>query len=75
VDTDNLDSSYPDAEVADVNNNDSLIAGQDEEDAVDDVSLSEDNMNKDLPTRLNKLMDESGAFPPIIQSRTRQQAK
>jgi hypothetical protein len=32
-------------------------------------------MNEDVPTRLKKLMDDTGALPPIIQSRTRQQAK
>jgi hypothetical protein len=84
LDTDNPDhpdNSDPDAEEAeeaeeaDENNNDGLSAGQDEDDAVDDVSLSEENTNEDFPTRLKKLTDDTGALPPIIQSRTRQQAK
>jgi hypothetical protein len=32
-------------------------------------------MNKDVPTRIKKLTDDTGALPPIIQSRTRQQEK
>jgi hypothetical protein len=32
-------------------------------------------MNKDVSTRIKKLMDDTGALPPIIQSRTRKQAK
>jgi hypothetical protein len=78
VDTDNPDhpdNSYPDAEEADEKNNDSLSASQDEDDVVDDVSLSEENMNEDAPTRLKKLTDDTGTFPPMIQSKTRQQAK
>jgi DNA polymerase III delta subunit len=42
---------------------------------LDDVSLSEENVNKDAPARLKKLTDDTGALPPIIQSRTRKQAK
>jgi hypothetical protein len=78
VDTDNpknSDNSDPDAEEADENNNDGLSAGQDEDEALYDVSLSEDNMNKDLPVRLKKLNDDTGSLPPIIQSRTRKHAK
>jgi hypothetical protein len=44
-------------------------------DKLDDVSLSEENVNKDVPTSLKKLSDDTGTLPPIIQSRTRQQAK
>jgi hypothetical protein len=72
---DHLDNSNSDAEEADENNNDSLSAGQDEADAADDVSLSEENTNEDVPTKLKKLTDDTGALPPIIQSRTRQQEK
>jgi hypothetical protein len=78
VNTDNpehLDSADPDAEEADENNNDGLSAGQDEDDAVDDVSLSEKNMNDDVPNKLKKITDDTGELPPITQSRTRQQAK
>jgi hypothetical protein len=32
-------------------------------------------VKKDVPTSLKKLSDDTGALPPIIQSRTRQQAK
>jgi hypothetical protein len=72
---DNPDNSYPDAEETDENNNYGLSAGQDEYEALDDVSLSEENANKDVPSRLKKLTDDTGALPPIIQSRTRQHAK
>jgi hypothetical protein len=65
------DNSDPDAEEANENNIDGLSAGQDEDETVDDVSY----MNEDVPARLKKLTDDTGAFPPIIQSRTPQQAK
>jgi hypothetical protein len=68
VDTDNPSNSNPDTEEADENNK-----GDDE--VLDDVSLSEENVNKDVPTSLKKLSDDTGVLPPIIQSRTRQQAK
>jgi hypothetical protein len=57
------------------NNNDGLSADQDVDEALDDVSLSEENVKKEVPTRLKKLTDDTGALPPIIQSRTWQQAK
>jgi hypothetical protein len=72
---DNPDNSDPDAEEADESNNDGLSAGQDEDKALDDVSLSEENVNKYIPTRLKNFTDDTEALPPIIQSRTRQQAK
>jgi hypothetical protein len=72
---DNPDNSDPDAEEADENINDGLSAGQDEDEALDDVSLSEENVKKDVPTRLKTLTDDTGALPPIIQFRTRKQAK
>jgi hypothetical protein len=78
VDTDNPDNpdnSEPDAEEAVENNNDGLSAGQEEDETLDDVSLSEENMNQDVPTRLKKLTDDTGTLPLIIQSRTRQQEK
>jgi hypothetical protein len=77
VGTDNPGNSDPDTEEADEYNNDGLSAGQDEDEdeELDDVSLSEENVNKDVPTRLKKLTDDTGTLPPIIQSRTWQKAK
>jgi hypothetical protein len=78
VDTDNPDNpgnSDPDTEEADENNNDGLRDGQDEDEELDDVSLSRESVNKDVPTKLKKLTGDTGALPPIIQSRTRKQAK
>jgi hypothetical protein len=75
VDTENPGNSNPDAEEADENNNEGLSAGQGEDEALYDVSLSEENVNKDVPTSLKKLLDDTGALLPIIQYRTRQQAK
>jgi hypothetical protein len=51
VDTENLRNSNPDAKEADENNNDGLDAGQgeDEDEALDDVSLSEENVKKTFP--------------------------
>jgi hypothetical protein len=72
VDTENPGNSDPDTEEANENNNDGLSASQDEDEALNDISLSEENVNKDVPTRLKKLTDDTGALPPIIQSRTRQ---
>jgi hypothetical protein len=69
VDTDNPVNSNHDK------NNDGISAGQGDEEALADVSLSEENVNKEFPTSLKKLSDDTGALPPIIQSRTRQQAK
>jgi hypothetical protein len=46
-----------------------------DDEALDDVLLSEESVNKDVPTSLKKLSDDTGALPPIIQSRNRQQAK
>jgi hypothetical protein len=71
VDTDNPGNSNPDAEEADENNNDGLSACQGDDEELDYVSLSEENVNKDVPTSLKKLSDDTGALPPIIQSRTR----
>jgi hypothetical protein len=70
VDTDNPGNSDPDTEEADENNNDGLSAGQDEDEVLDDISLSEENVNK-----VKNLTDNTGVLPPIIQSRTRKQAK
>jgi hypothetical protein len=75
VDTDNPGNSNPDVEEADENNNDSLSAGQGDNEALDDVSLFEENVKKDIPTSLEKLSYYNEELPPIIQSRTRQQAK
>jgi hypothetical protein len=75
VDMENPGNSNPDIEEADENNNDGLSAGQGDDDALDDVSLSEEIANKDVPTSLKKLSDDTGALRPIIQSRTRQQEK
>jgi hypothetical protein len=78
VDTDNPGNSNLDAEEAEEaneNNNDGLSACQGGDEALYDVSLSEENVNKDVPTNLKKLSDDTGALPPMIQSRTRQQAK
>jgi hypothetical protein len=75
VNTDNPGNSNPDAEEADENNNDGLRAGQGDDEVLDNVSLSEENANKDVPTSLKKLSDDTGALPPIIRSMTRQQAK
>jgi hypothetical protein len=75
VDTDNTGNSNPDAEEADENNNEGLRTGQGDDEALDDVSLSEENVNKDVPTSLKNLSDDTGELPPIIQSRTQQQAK
>jgi hypothetical protein len=75
VDTDNTGNSNPDAEEADENNNESISAGQGDDEALYNVSLSEENVNKDVPTSLKKLSDNTGALTPIIQPRTRQQAK
>jgi hypothetical protein len=55
VDTDNLGNSNLDAEEADENNNDGLSAGQGDDEELDDVSLSEENVNKYSPTSLKKL--------------------
>jgi hypothetical protein len=77
VDTDNMGNSNPDTEEADKNNNtnDGLSAGQGDDEALDDVSPSEEDVNEDIPTSLKKLSDDTGALPPIIQSRTRQQTR
>jgi hypothetical protein len=71
VDADNPGNSNLDTEEADKNNNDGLSAGQGDDEALDDVSLSEENVNKEVSTSLKKLSDVTGALPPIIQSRTR----
>jgi hypothetical protein len=73
VDTDTVKSN-PDTEEADENNNnnDGLSAGQGDDYALDDVSLSEEDVNRDdIPTSLKKLSDDTGALLPIIQSRNR----
>jgi hypothetical protein len=75
VDTDNPGYSNPDTEEANEKNNGGLSAGQGDDETLDDVSLSEENVNKDVPTSLKKLSDDTGSLPPIIQSRTRKQAK
>jgi hypothetical protein len=75
VDTDNPGNSNPDAEEADEDNNDGISASQGDDEALDDVFLSEDNVNKGVPTSLKKLLHDTGALPTIIQFRTRQQAK
>jgi hypothetical protein len=75
MDTDNPVNSNPDTEEADENNNDGLSADQGDDEALDDVSISEDNMNKDVSTSLKKLSDYTGALLPILQSRTRKHAK
>jgi hypothetical protein len=78
VDTDITGNSNPDTKEADDNNknNDGLSAGQGDDEALDDVSISEEDVNEDVPTILKKLSDDTGALPPIIQSsRTRQQAR
>jgi hypothetical protein len=62
----NPGNSNPDTEEADENNNDGLSAGQGDDEALGDVSLSEENMSKDVPTSLKKLSDDTGALPPII---------
>jgi hypothetical protein len=66
VDTDNPGNSNPDAEEADENNNDGLSAGQGDDEALDGVSLSEEKVNKDFPTSLKKLSDDTVALPIII---------
>jgi hypothetical protein len=71
VDTDDPGNSNPDTDEADENNNDGLSAGQGDDEALDDVSLSEENVNKEIPTILKKLSDDTGALPLIIQSRNR----
>jgi hypothetical protein len=79
VDTYNTGNSNPDTKEADENNNnnDGLSAGpgQGDDEALDDISLSEEDVNEDVPTSLKKLSDDTGALPPIIQSRTRQQSR
>jgi hypothetical protein len=77
VDTENTGSSNPDTEEADENknNNDGLSSGQGDDEALDDVSLSEEDVNKDVPTSLKKFSDNTGELPPIIKSMTRQQAR
>jgi hypothetical protein len=78
VDTDNTGNSNPDTEEADKNNNknnDGTSAGQGDDEALDDVSLSEEDVNEDVPTSLKNLSDDTGELPPIIQSRTRQQVR
>jgi hypothetical protein len=77
VDMGNPGNSDHDTKEVDENNNDGLSAGQDEDEdedeVLDDVLLSEENVNKDVPTRLKNITDDTGTLPPIIQSRTRQQ--
>jgi hypothetical protein len=63
VDTENPGNSNPDAEEADENNNDDLSAGQGDDKVLYDVSLSKENVNKDVPTSLKKLSDDTGAGP------------
>jgi hypothetical protein len=77
VDTDNTCNSNPDTEEADENNNnnDGLSAGQVDDKELDDVSLSKKDVNEDVPPSLKKLSYDTGALPPIIQSRTRQQSR
>jgi hypothetical protein len=77
VDKDNTGNSNPDIEESDENNNknDRISAGQGDDGALDDVSLSKEEMNEDVPTSLKKLSDDTGALPPIIQSRTQKQAR
>jgi hypothetical protein len=74
VDTDNPGNSNPDTEEADENNKDSLSASQVDDEALYEISLYEENANKDAPTSLKKLSDDTGALPTILQSRTRKQA-
>jgi hypothetical protein len=77
VDTGNTGNSNPDTEEADENNNknDGNSAGQGDDEALDDVSLSKEDVNEDIPTSLKKLSDDNGALPPIIQSRTPQEPR
>jgi hypothetical protein len=78
VNTDNTGKSNPDTKESDENNdnnNDSLSVGQGDDEALDDVLLSEEDVNEDVPTSLKKLSDDTGALPPIIQSRIRKQAR
>jgi hypothetical protein len=72
-----MGNSNPDSEEADKNNNnnDGLGAGQGDDEALDDVSLSEKDVNEHVPTSLKKLSDDTVALPLIIQSSTRQQAR
>jgi hypothetical protein len=73
VDMDNMGNSNPDTEesVEKNNNSDGLSADQGDDKALDDVSLSEEDVNEDVPPSLKKLLDDTGALPPIIQSMTR----
>jgi hypothetical protein len=51
------------------------VSLSDDDEVLDDVSLSEEDVNEDVPTSIKKLSDDTRALPPIIQSRTRQQAR
>jgi hypothetical protein len=67
-----MGNSNPDTKEADENNsNDGPGAGQGDDKALEDVSLSEEDVNEDIPTSIKKLSDDTGALPPIIQSMTR----
>jgi hypothetical protein len=72
----NVDPDDPEAEEPDESNNDDISASQDEDNAADEPArIPELDTNEGVPTKLKKLTDGTGALPPIIQSRTRQQAK
>jgi hypothetical protein len=64
VDTDNLGNSNPDAEEADENNNYGLSAGQGDDESLDDVSLSEENVKKTLPPASRSSQMTLGHYRP-----------
>jgi hypothetical protein len=71
----NVDPDDPEAEEPNENNNNYISASQDEDDAADEpAGIPELDTNEGVPTKLKTITDGTGVLPPIIQSRTRQQA-